>query len=592
MESRETMIQNEFGGRRAPTTVLLAAILAGAITASFTLCGAEIAGGEPILPGADNIKAILVVPRAQDVAPAGVAGVHGIEVRGPEFLNHDDFKKLLSHYLGTSLTKESLDRMQVDIIKYCRARGHLVVDAFLREQDILEGTIQVAVIEGKVGKVTVENPGHKWFSDELILHGVRLKPGDAVIEDRLNDDLGWLNRNTYQSLGNFNGAFREVGASFTQGGLGETDVKLTVNDRFPLRVFGGYEDSGISEIGKERLFGGFTWANVFGWDHRISYQYTTDTDFNKFKSHSASYVVPLPWKHEFVLFGAYADVHPDFSQVDPNLAGFTSPGKLYQLSARYNVPLPRYGDFEHEFSLGFDFKRTDSPVLFGAQQVPGQTNLIAVAQFTADYRIRYKDRFGRSGLLLQGFFSPGDLVDHNDDASYAALTPGAKSRYLYGRAEAQRETPLPFGCSWLIRGAGQYADGTLVPSETFGLGGYTTVRGYDERTVIGDYGWLVSNELRTPMFGLGNLTRQENQHDWIQALGFVDYGGVITRNPLAAQRYGEVLLSAGAGVRFQMAENLHVRFDYGFQLTDEYKSAPGVPQQNSKRGHVGVELSF
>ena len=51
---------------------------------------------------------------------------------------------------------------------------------------------------------------------------------------------------------------------------------------------------------------------------------------------------------------------------------------------------------------------------------------------------------------------------------------------------------------------GQYSPSKLVATELFTIGGYNTVRGYDENIVSGDQGWLVVNELRTPINPLGS----------------------------------------------------------------------------------------
>ena len=245
----------------------------------------------PMQEGAESLQGILLVPGLEDVNRAGITGVKGVQVKGLPFLQGKGFARRLHRYLNAPLTKAALDQMQVDIVKYCREKGHLVVDVFFPEQEIKDGIIQVAVIEAKIGKLTVNYEGGTWFSTNLILGDIHLHPGAVVEESRLNGDLNWLNRNTYQSLGYFDGAFRQVDASFQQGELGQTDLKLQVKDRFPLRVFAGYDDAGIKVVGDDRYFAGFNWANVFGLDQRLNYQYTTDTSLDKLQEHVASYVV-------------------------------------------------------------------------------------------------------------------------------------------------------------------------------------------------------------------------------------------------------------------------------------------------------------
>jgi len=553
------------------------------------------------IPGFDApLRAIVIVPTRDAVQVQGVKGVQGVSVQGPAFLKTAKFEKLLSGFFGQRLTDETLKRLQIAIIKHCRDVGHPVVDVFLREQEYVDATVQIAVIEGKIQKITVENEGHKWFSDAFVSRQLTLKQGDAIESDILNEDLSWLSQNTYQSLGVFEGSFRDVRASFTQGNeLGTTDLKLKVEDRFPLRPFLGYENSGFEVIGKERYFAGFNYANVFGLDHRLNYQFTADTSFDLFRSHAASYVVPLPWRHELILFGAYADLRPDYGRLsDTNFANFKNDGSTYQISARYSAPLPDLGKLEHSLMAGFDFKRTDTPLLFIGSAGGGgsilATNLVDVAQFSLDWSGRLRDKLGGTAFSLLGVYGPGGLTDHNRQRDFSEFAPGSDAQYVYGRLELRRETKLPLDFLWYTRAAGQYSDSELIPSELFGLGGWATIRGYNERVVNASDGWLVINELRSPQFTLGNLTGQEGKRDWIQGLVFLDYGRVINRNPFGGYKYDYTLLSVGLGLRYQLADNLHFRFDYGFELDDEYKTAPSaqLEKQPSGRGHIGLEISY
>jgi hemolysin activation/secretion protein len=572
------------------------------------------AGAQNVLPGAEKIQGILVVPGKPGATNAeelisnvngqGVTGIHGVVVRGPDFLRAPDFQSMLSKYLGKPLTSGpngTLAEMQRDIIRYCRAKGHLVVDVFYPEQDIQENTIQIVVIEGRIGKIRVDNPGHKWFSDSIILRNVSLKPGDTVTSEALNRDLSWLNRNSYQSLGfdGFSAPFRDVTASFTQGDLGETDVNLNVQDRFPLRPYIGYDDAGFTVIGEDQFFAGVNWANAWGLDHRINFQFTSDTDFDKFKSYAGSYTIPLPWRHEIVFFGAYADLRPDLSQLNnTNFSTLNNNGSAWQTSVRYLIPLPRIGtNFDHTLSAGFDFKRTDSPLFFnqaGGNSLQLLTNEIDVAQFTLDYSGQLRDKYGATAFSVGGVYSPGDLTDYNKDSTYNEFAVGAKANYGYARGELRRETLLPGRFSLYNRLAGQYSPDKLVPSETFGLGGFATVRGYNERVVNGDGGVLVTTELRTPPLIISNITRKENARDWIMGLVFLDYGWSYTDKTAAGFRSSYNLLSIGGGVRFEIADNLRIRFDYGFQLKRDYVNSPSASLENQpeNRMHLGAELSF
>ena len=105
----------------------------------------------------------------------------------------------------------------MEIIRFCRSIGHAVVDVFYREQEIVEGTVQIVVIEGKVNKITLENKGTKWFSDQLIMGEMHLRSGEPILQNQLDRDVAILNQNNYVSLGTFQGTFREVQPELTPG---------------------------------------------------------------------------------------------------------------------------------------------------------------------------------------------------------------------------------------------------------------------------------------------------------------------------------------------------------------------------------------
>ncbi|HSU53669.1 MAG TPA: ShlB/FhaC/HecB family hemolysin secretion/activation protein [Candidatus Dormibacteraeota bacterium] len=534
----------------------------------------------------------------------GARGAKGVVVDGPAFLRTPEFKAMMTKYIGQPLSSSwistLLPAIQTDIIKYCRTHGHLVVDVFYPEQDLPENIIQIVVIEAKISKINVDNPGHKWFSDSVVLRDVSLKKGDVVSQENLAKDLSWLNRNSYQSLGydGFSAPFRDVNASFQQGELGATEVTLHVQDRFPLRPFAGYDDAGFKLIGEDRFNVGFNWANAFGIDHRINFQFTSDTDFNKFKSYAGSYIVPLPWHHELVFFGAYADIDPDYTVLnDPNFHKLKNSGTAYQASMRYVIPLTSGHNVDQAISAGFDYKNTDSPLFYNQSilnSIRLKNNHIEVGQFTLDYSAQIRDRHGVSAFAIGGVYSPGGLFPHNHDSDFSEFAFPAKAQYEYAHGEIRRETILPANFSWLIRGGGQYSPDKLVPSETFGLGGFATVRGYNERVVNGDGGVLLVNELRTPPFVISNITGKENAKDWIMALIFADYGYAFTQDTAAGYKDSYSLLGIGAGVRFEIADNVRVRFDYGYQLLRDYATSPSAILEDQPHGrvHLGAEVSF
>ena len=526
------------------------------------------------------LQAIVIVPAVDQIKPEGLPEAKGIEVRGPDFLRTPEFEQLLTPYLGQPMSLRKVYRLQREVILFCRQQDHPIIDAFYPEQDSTRGVIQMVVLEGKVGRVTVNNPDPKYFPDSRFIDAIRVRPDENVLESELLADINWMNRNSY---------FRDVDVLFKQGDLGKVDIQLDVKDRIPVRPYVGYENSGNEILGEHRALMGVNLGDVLGLDHQLNYQFTADVELESFKAHSLSYIAPLPWRHTLTVFGSYVDIESDL------LGFFNQEGQSYQASMRYGVPLPRFAALDHEVSAGFDYKRTDNNLEFGVVSVFDVPT--EIAQFVLGYRAFRPDSFGSTSAGIQGFYSPGGLTRYNEDVNFALNRPGTDDSYVYFRVLAARATKLPLGdnwrqrdisqlFSWHVTGTYQWADSRLLPSEQLGLGGYATVRGYEERVVNGDDGWIINNELRSPAFRLGNLTGKQGAYDTMQFLVFSDYGAA--RSPEADFD----LVSVGGGMRFNVSTHFQFRLDYGFQLTDKGLSSLGAGEGKDSRVHLGALLSF
>lgn len=540
---------------------------------------AEAAGlpGSPRDPGPALKGVVIVGDRASikakgDVAAAGVVVGSGKELDLLRLWDKE-LRAMIQPLLGQPINTYNLGRLQREIVLMYRRHHHPLVDVVLPEQEsVSSGVVQVFVLEGRLGKVQVE--GNKYYSTEVFTRAIRLQPGDLIDADKLLTDVDWLNRNP--------GRYTDV--AFRQGQkLGESDVVLNVKDRFPVRGYVGYENNGPRFVGEDRLFAGANWFNVFGWDHRLSYQYTTDVELKLLHAHSLSYEIPLPWRHTLSLYGGYAD-----SEADLNTALVSQRGSSLQVSGRYEIPLGRVGNFSHSVNFGLDFKRLDNTLEFGGAPVFGGN--LDIFQVAGQYRTTCLDKWGASGVSLEGFWSPGGITSNNSDAAFRAYRgPQSDSSYGYGRLSLERETKLPAGFSWVLRATGQMATGNIPTSEQLGLGGSLGPRGYDEREANGDQGYLLMNEIVTPGFPL--LERFNSRaKDNIKLLAFFDFGQTQNIDLILGEDPHLEMMSAGVGLRYQFRTNLGARFDYGWQLKDTGPVNPHSPRNS--RGTVSVILSF
>lgn len=500
-----------------------------------------------------------------DLVP--VTGDH-LVVNGLDMLETREFYSAISSYFNQPVTMENLKKIMRYTTEYLRKHDYPVVDVVLPDgQDITDGKVQIVVLIGKYGELEVD--GNEWFYEDYYAKHFKLPTGDPISRSELLQKLEWINSNP----------FNRVDVMYRRGkNFGETDVVLNVKDRNPVRVYSGYDDTGNDLTREERVFAGFNLGNLFGKGHQLNYQFMSSPEFKKMRAHSANYVVPLSWQHRLTMFGSFSETD---SEVD---APFELDGQSWQLGLRYGIPLKRFGDYRHALEFGYDYKSTNSSLDFGEVNVFG--NDIEVSQFSVGYSADFQDRFGDSHVGSTVYWSPGRMTPHNRDEDFEQDRAGADAEYFYGECELSRLTYLPHDFVWSAAAKGQLSNGNLVGSERMGLGGYSSVRGYDEREVSGDHGFYVRNELRSPGVGfLGGL--RECLRDELQFLLFFDYGMVARDEKLASEAGVMHLASIGPGLRYSLNDNFSLRLDYGWQLHDS-----GAGNKNSRRLHLSAVMSY
>jgi len=503
-----------------------------------------------------TFKGLILVGSQDDLTPGGYENVSGVMAYHIELPgNIVSLKKTIRLFYNQPLNTDTITSIKRRVIQFYQNNNRPVVAVIVPYQDVSSGVLQIIVREGKLGKVYTE--GNKWFKSETLEEAIKLKIGEAIASNTLNENLYYLNRNP----------FRHIDAIYTPGDRdGITDIELSVMDRLPLRVYGGIDNMGNDVTGNNRLFTGFNWGQVFGTEQRLSYQFVTSPDFDRFRAHTLFYEVPLPWQHILNIYGGYAHIDAPFSVPNIEDTMFRTHGFSLQASMRYDIPLKGRLNFLHELRWGFDFKRTNNNLDLGGVPVISENN-VNLTQLMLSYNLGYEIKPLSLSFEIEGFYSPGQWVSDQTDADYASLRPFAKNHYTYVRTAFTLIYRFYKEWSFHHYFRGQMASRNLLPSEEYGLGGMTTVRGYKERIINGDNAFIYNAEVRTPPISLFNpLVGSKKLQDAFQFLLFYDYGLAGVKQTAPLQKKTEYLMSIGPGIRYNVIPYLTFRADWGFQL--------------------------
>jgi len=523
-----------------------------------------------------DLAALRLIAHQDHADPGLGAGAARIEV-APEIEPPARLEELLETYLGQPLSMALLAELAKDIVEAWRDNDFPIVDVYYPEQNVTAGRVQVVVREALLGSVGVE--GAERSDPEYLKGTVRLGAGDRLDRRVLEADLDWLNENP----------IRQVNLIYERGEAdGTSDIVLQTLEENPFRAYAGFANTGVPLTGEHEWAAGFQWYNPLGKEHTLGYHFVSDLEFETLTSHAIFYRAFLPWRHELRYVGAVVQTEVRDRSGGPFPIDLE--GESIQSTLDYRIPLPRpsaHRRLRHAVTAGFDYKSTNTDLLFGGFNVFGSP--AEVLQLRLEYEAAWPDALGRTELAFGSVWSPGDVFANNRDANFDLLREGATSDYWYGFVRAERSLRLPSDYLLVMRGRAHLTDDRLISTEQLLAGGYLTVRGFEENLARGDTGAILGLELLSPAFSLSRHLGETPAlaGDRWQLLAFYDAGLLSNNDPRGSER-SVSLQSLGLGVQARLSENAQLRAAYGWAL-DSRGVAIDVP---SGRMHFGITLSY
>nr|MBW4056457.1 ShlB/FhaC/HecB family hemolysin secretion/activation protein [Pseudomonadota bacterium] len=387
-----------------------------------------------------------------------------IKLEGNTVLPPDEIARILKKYVGPQKDFGTLQEAIDELEAAYRKRGYTMVTVLLPEQELERGVVTLNVLEPTVKGVIVD--GNQYYSRENILRALpTLKAGVPPRVTAISENLRAANENPG----------RKLTLQF-KSDENETDLtaQVKVVDQKPWRVSLGGDNTGSASTGEYRTSLTFQHSNLFNLDHVIALQYITSPDhFEKVQTFSGSYRLPMyKWGDTLDLFGAYSDVNSGTTQVSGTNIAISGKGIIS--GVRYNMTLPRAGEYEQKLIGGVDYRLYDNTA-----DVLGTD--VARDVLAHPLSLSYGGAWTTEAVTLDGsvgllYNIPWGGLGQKDD--FEAVRSGATANYLivrYGLSALMRP-----GSDWMLHfsGTGQYSNDRLIPGEQFGLGGSTSIRGY------------------------------------------------------------------------------------------------------------------
>lgn len=486
---------------------------------------------------------------AQSAAPAAASpaaarfDVHEFVVEGNSVLDRTAIEEAVYPFLGDGRSIDDVQGARAALEAAYRAKGYQTVLVEVPEQKIEDRVVRLQVVEAPIGRLRVRNA--RYVEPDAIKAMVpAAAEGEVPSFPKLERDLAQLART----------GLTVATPSLRPGRTpGTIDVDLSVDDKRPWDFTADLNNQAAINTKPWRLALGARYTNLWDRRHTIGAQWlTAPQDRSQVDVVSLNYSMPLGTPDDPAL--AFYAVHSG-SATPTSIGGLSVVGKQDIAGVRWVRPLPGADGFSHFLTLGVDRKRLMQSELTAT----GGNSEVDYTPFTVGYTLVNSagGRIRQADLSAQfSFRGLGNDPDQFRNRRYLA-----DASYLWVRADLSQEQPLEGWSGWSLRArlAGQYANGPLIPSEQYALGGAATLRGYRESEQLGDKGLLGSLELRSPKLPAPQA--------WtLNALAFLDGGAVRIEEPLPAQRAGYVLMGAGLGLRLRLGRGLSASLDWARAL--------------------------
>jgi hemolysin activation/secretion protein len=493
-------------------------------------------------------------------------------IQGADTLSQIEIEEAIYPFLGPNKTADDVEKARAALEKAYHDKGFQTVSVSVPQQNAQAKVISLKVTELKVGRLRVKNS--RYFDlNKITDKATSLKEGTVPNFTDVTKDIVALNQ----------WPDRRVTPALRAGVTpGTVDVDLNVEDKVPLHASVELNNRQSPNTAALRLNSTVHYDNLWQRGDSFSFSYQVapqrPSDAEVFSGSYLARVEDVDWLN--VLFYAVKSSSDVATVGGTNIVG---PGQI--LGSRAVMTLPARENFFHTLSAGLDYKHFDQTVKLGGD---GFASPVTYYPVVASYGATFQNEKFTTQLNAAVTYNLRPLS--SDPVDFDNKRFAASASFIHLNADLSHTQDLPEGFQFYGKIQGQVADGPLVSSEQFSVGGLDTVRGYLESEVLGDNGIVGNIELRSP--NVGDLLQKEMKdgtgqgappfatfNEW-RFFGFADAGTVTVLRPLPEQQAKFDVWSYGVGTHFKLLNYLNGTVIYSVPMISQAFTQARDPRVN------------
>ncbi|WP_158177941.1 ShlB/FhaC/HecB family hemolysin secretion/activation protein [Pseudomonas viridiflava] len=437
---------------------------------------------------------------AAPVAPADTRcfTIDRIELKGADSLSAAERDDLIKPYTGQCLGVPKLNELLKVITDHYIEKGLVTTRAYLPQQDLSKGDLQVLVIEGKLENL--RGAADSGLSARELAMTFPGQEGTMVNLREIEQMVDQLNRLPSN----------QTQMELTPGkAVGGSDVVVKNTPQKPWRANLSRTNEGQGSTGEQQWNAGIEWDNPLGLADQFSLRGGHDAISDRQKaSRNASLSYSLPWG--WWTFSYLYSTSEYRSVAQASNIDFKQDGDSQNHQFRAERVVHRDALSKTSLNAGLAYLRTNNYV--EGSKLALSSNRITEAQFGINHGRRIGSAFLNIDLGMQQGIGALDAQGNHDPG------PGqADARYRKYTGTLSYLQPFQLWgekLTFTSLATGQRSEDVLFSPQRQSLGGSSSVRGFKDQFLSGDSGGYWRNEVR--------LTRPVTL-DWIRPV-FAEYG--------------------------------------------------------------------
>ena len=425
--------------------------------------------------------------------------IQRIELQGADSLSASERQQLLAPWQGKCLGVSQLNELLKIITNHYLDQGLITTRAYLPQQDLSGGVLQVLVVEGRLEKLRGDEASG--LSERELTMTFPGREGRLVNLREIEQMVDQLNRLPS------NKAQMELTPGQQVGG---SDVLVKNTPQKPWRATLSRNNDGQRSTGEQQWNAGLEWDSPLGLADQLSLRGGHDAlSDHQQTSRNGLLSYSLPWGWWTFNYSYSESEYRSTAQADG--ISFKQNGDSQNHQFRAERVVHRDALSKTSLNAGIAYLRTNNYI--EDSKLALSSNRLTEAQFGINHGRRIGSAFVNLDLGMQQGIGALDAQGHGHPG------PGeADARYRKYTGTLSYLQPFQLWGEQLTFSSlatGQRSEDVLFSPQRMSLGGSSSVRGYKDQFLSGDSGGYWRNELR--------LTRPVTLN-WLRPV-FAEYGG-------------------------------------------------------------------